>query len=310
MTTKPFNRLLVALDGSRLAEEILPTAAGIAHRCGGELVLLHVLEAAPPEAIHGEPHLTTAEAAAGYLEAVAADLRQAGIICRVAVVAADHAAVASCIARQARAFEADVIALTTHGSGGLRGFLFGRIAQQVLQEAERPTLVTRAGQRRSALLRVPSPPQRLLVPLGGTPASEQVFPLAWELARCLAAQVTLVRVVPTLERLSLAESTSAVFLPTATAALLDLERQHAAEDLQRLAASAPTGLTVTTVVHQGDVIEELTRLAQQSDLIVMTTHGRAGLSGWLAGSVAARLLERIPIPLLLVPVRGLEESAS
>jgi len=310
MTATSLARILVALDGSHLAEQVLPIAAGIAQRCGGELVLLHVLEPEPPRAVHGEPHLTTAEAAARYLDATAAALRQQGVHCRVALVAADHAAVATCIARQARALEADAIALTTHGSGGLRGFLFGRIAQQVLQQAERPTLVRRATQRGSFPAALPSPPQRLLVPLDGSPTGEQALPLAWRLAACLAASVTLTRVVPTLEDLTLAESASAVFLPGATAELLRLERRHAEEYLQRLATNAPPGVAVTTEVRRGEVIEELAALAATCDLVVMTTHGRAGLPGWLAGSVAARLLERVTTPLLLVPIDTAAEATS
>lgn len=195
-----------------------------------------------------------------------------------------------------------MIALTTHGRGGLRGFLFGRIAQQVLQEAELPTLVRRSSPDGDAAARAPAPPCRLLVPLDGSQASEQVLPLAWQLAGCLRAQVTLARIVPSLEHLSLRESAPAVFLPTATAALLALERERGEEDLRRLAATAPGDLAVSIVVRQGDVIEELARLSGGADLVVMTTHGRAGLPGWLAGSVAARLLERVAIPLLLQPV--------
>ncbi|MDW8061034.1 MAG: universal stress protein [Thermomicrobium sp.] len=302
MTESPFGRILVALDGSRLAEQILPTASSLVQVCSGELLLLHVLEAAPPERVHGEPHLTDAESAGRYLERLATELRAQGIACRIALVAADHAAVARCIARQARALEADTIALTTHGRGGLRGFLVGRIAQQVLQEAELPTLVRRALPNGDAPTRAPAPPHRVLVPLDGSHASAQVLPLVWQLATCLRAHVTLARIVPTVEHLSVRESAPAVFLPSATAALLALERERAEDELRRSAATAPRDLAVSVAVHQGDVIEELVRLAEVADLVVMTTHGRAGLPGWMAGSVAARLLERVVIPFLLVPL--------
>jgi nucleotide-binding universal stress UspA family protein len=306
MSEIPLAHILVPLDGSSLAEQILPVAAGLVRACGRELILLHVLEPSPPERIHGQPHLATAEAAARYLDRISRELAEQRVSCRIAVIAADNAAVATVIARQARALGADLIALTTHGRGGLRGLLFGRIAQQVLQQAERPTLVLRATERSVSLL--PETPQHLLIPLDGSPASEHVLPFAWQLARCLAATVTLARVVPTLEHLSFSESAPAVFLPTATAALLELERQHAEQDLQHLAATAPAGLPVTVVVRQGDVVAELAALATEVDLVVMTTHGRAGLPGWLAGSVAARLLERVTIPLLLVPIGRQETS--
>ncbi len=301
MSTGPFRRFLVALDGSRLAEEVLPAVSGIARRCGGELVLFHVLEPAPPPTVHGEPHLATADAAERYLESLAAELRTAGLSCRTLLATADHAPVAACIARQARALGADIIALTTHGSGGLRGFLFGRIAQQVLQQAERPTLVVPAWRRDQRERRAPAPPRTLLIPLGPSPASRSVVPLAWRLADCLGARIVLARVVPTLEQLNLVERPPAVFLPSATAALLELEQRQAEEDLRAVATSAPSGLDVTIVVRQGDTVAELAQLASTADLVLLTTCGRAGLPGWLAGNVAARLLEQVATPLLLVP---------
>lgn len=301
MSIGPFRRFLVALDGSRLAEAILPVAAGIALRCGGELVLFHVLEPAPPPTVHREPHLATADAAERYLESLAGELRTAGLSCRVVLATADHAPVAACIAQQARALGADVIALTTHGSGGIRGFLFGRIAQQVLQEAERPTLVAPARRRDQRQRRTPAPPRTLLVPLDPSPDSRNVLPLAQHLAACLAARVVLARVVPSREQLSLAEHPPAVFLPSATAALLELERRQAEEDLRAVATSTLSGLDVAIVVRQGNVVAELARLAEAAELVLLTTHGRAGLPGWLAGSVAARLLEQVATPLLLVP---------
>ncbi len=301
MSAPSFSRILVPLDGSRLAEQILPIVSGIVRYCGGELILLHVLEPTPPAQVHGEPHLATATEAARYLEDVSRQLATHAIATRIVIVSADREAVATCIARQARALEVDGIALTNHGRGGLHGLLFGRIAQHVLQRAELPTLVVRALRTHHRALQ-PVTIQRLLVPLDGTRESERALPLSWHLASCLLAPVVLVRIVPTLERLSLSESAPAVFLPSATAALLEFERKQAEQELQRLAATFPTGSIVSITVRQGDVVDELAQLTTEADLVVMATHGRAGLPGWLAGSVAARLLERISVPLLLIPI--------
>lgn len=301
MSAPSFSHILVPLDGSRLAEQILPIVSGIVRHCGGELILLHVLEPAPPARVHGEPHLATAEEAARYLKDISRQLATHTIATHIVICSADREAVAACLARQARALEVDGIALTNHGRGGLRGLLFGRTAQQVLQQAELPTLVVRALRNRHRALQ-PVNIQRLLVPLDGSMESERAVPLAWHLATCLPARVLLARIVPTLERLSLSESAPAVFLPSATAALLELERERAEQELQQVAATAPAGTTVTIAVRQGDVVEELARLTTEADLVVMTTHGRAGLPAWLAGRVAARLLERITVPLLLVPI--------
>ncbi len=70
--------VLVPLDGSSLAESVLPAAAALATRFGAELTLLHVLETAAPETIHGQPHLKELPAARAYLERVAHDPLLAG----------------------------------------------------------------------------------------------------------------------------------------------------------------------------------------------------------------------------------------
>lgn len=313
MTDHLFQRILVPLDGSRLAEAILPAIIGLTQACGGEILLLHALERQPPEAVHGEPHLRSMAEATAYLETLARTLAEVGLAVRSVVVAADEQTVADCIAQQAAAFAADLIAMTTHGSGGLRGVLFGRIAQQVLQRAERPTLVLRSrrprrGPEGPATSLAPASYRRVLVPLSGEPSSAQVLPLVWKLAECTGAEVMLARVVPVLGSLSLQESPPTVFLPTASAALLELEEDEARAALERLAAGAQPGTSTTVAVRRGETIDELRELAHQADLVVMVTHGRAGLEGWLSGSTAARLLARVSIPLLLVPVGWLERT--
>src|SRR5437764_776641 len=59
----PFTRLLVPLDGSRLGEAVLPLAAHLAIACGATVVLLHVVERAPPAQVHGDRPLTPAPVA-------------------------------------------------------------------------------------------------------------------------------------------------------------------------------------------------------------------------------------------------------
>ena len=65
-----FTRILVPLDGSRLAEAVMPAARSLAAKLGARVLLLHVLEREPPEAVHGEPHLGTSQEALTYLESL------------------------------------------------------------------------------------------------------------------------------------------------------------------------------------------------------------------------------------------------
>ena len=55
-----YRRLLVPLDGSRLAETILAVVERLAAAYGATVVLLHVIERGAPATVHGERHLRTA----------------------------------------------------------------------------------------------------------------------------------------------------------------------------------------------------------------------------------------------------------
>jgi nucleotide-binding universal stress UspA family protein len=67
-----------------------------------------------------------------------------------------------------------------------------------------------------------------------------------------------------------------------------------------------SGLKAETVVVDGDAAAEILAYARnnQVDLIVMTTHGRSGASRWFFGSVAEKVLQNCPIPILLVAPAG------
>src|SRR5436305_13626902 len=124
-------RILVPLDGSGLAESVLPTVATMARCLGAGVVLLHIIEEHAPQTIHGEPHLTTTANAERYLAEVAG--RYAGIeISEQHVHGTEENNVAMSIASHVAELQADVIALCTHGRSGLRRAVSGSIAQQVL----------------------------------------------------------------------------------------------------------------------------------------------------------------------------------
>src|SRR5512137_823854 len=67
-----FSHLLVPLDGSRMAEVVLPAVAEIAARFGAWVTLVHVIEKNAPAAVHGDSHLRAPEEAERYLRDLAA----------------------------------------------------------------------------------------------------------------------------------------------------------------------------------------------------------------------------------------------
>jgi nucleotide-binding universal stress UspA family protein len=140
-------RVLVPLDGSVLATEALIPASDLAASLGGEILLLGVVE--PSTAmyvdapIQATSDLATEEAEAeAYLHKAAADLRAATMVpISIRVVHGDAAATIAKVAREA---EADVIAMATHGRGGLARLVLGSVATRTLQQSSVPVLMYRA----------------------------------------------------------------------------------------------------------------------------------------------------------------------
>lgn len=148
-----YNTILVPLDGSSLAEAALPHAEGLARLCGAAIIFLHVIELPHMvELPHGEsfdalPHRTAAEVerqaeeARRYLDALNQRMRAAGIDAYAHV---EVGPVVATIMHLARREQADLIALASHGRGGLTDVYYGSVAAGVLQRIDRPLLIVRA----------------------------------------------------------------------------------------------------------------------------------------------------------------------
>ena len=141
-----YKRALVPLDGSPLAEAIIPFLVEIAGPLDMSVVLLRILEVIPPSVVEGvrqelvdasEVRRRDAEA---YLAGIAATLRARGIDVSYQVRAGRPDLQ---IIEAARETSADLIAMSTHGRSGLGRLLFGSVAEQVLRHADVPVFMMR-----------------------------------------------------------------------------------------------------------------------------------------------------------------------
>ena len=147
-TTSPLDprpkTIVVALDGSPVAEEALPVALAHARAFGAELLLLRVVPpallslhaAGRPSPPRDEPENEDEQAALAYLEALAENLRSDSVAvgCRVR-----RGPIAATIIEEAG--HADMLLLANHGAGRLARFVTGSIAAQVLPLIPCPTLL-------------------------------------------------------------------------------------------------------------------------------------------------------------------------
>ncbi len=143
-----YQRILVPLDGSQLAEQAIPYAAEL---CKGatEITLFQVvhfpLPLAAPDASMAVPMPDPQELlqeAQAYLDDLADKLRQEGVQVKTAVTERD--VVADAIVEYAREHDMDLIVMTTHGRSGLSRLVFGSVAESVVRNAPCPVLLIRA----------------------------------------------------------------------------------------------------------------------------------------------------------------------
>lgn len=301
-----FKHLLVPLDGSLMAEASFPAAVYLARTLGARVTLFHVIERGAPQEIHGERHLTSLEEARDYLAEAAARAFPAGLSVERHVHSAEANDVARSIAEHVGELDPDLIVMCTHGGGGLRGFVFGRIAQQVAGLCTTPVLLVPPAATGAA---APFSCNRMLVTLDGNPEHEEGLTVAAALAKACGAALCLIMAVHTSRTLSGEQAAAAKILPSATRELLELAEQDAKEYLQRhVTALRAAGFTATADVRRGDPAVAIIGIAEQTkaDLIVLATHGKSGMDAFWSGSATPNVASRSAIPLMLVPVRSKE----
>jgi nucleotide-binding universal stress UspA family protein len=301
-----FKHLLVPLDGSRLAEAALPAAAYLARTLGASVTLIHVIERNAPQTVHGERHLTDAAAAQKYIDEVAARAFPPEVRVEGHVHTSEVSEVARSIVEHAGEFAPDLIVMCTHGGGGLKKFLVGSIAQQVVAQGHTSVLlITPTEEDEAPELNI----RRLLIPLDGDPAHEMGIAVATDLAKACAADLYLLTVVPTLDTLSGERAAAGRLLPGTTSALLQIREEEAEASLrQHMARLQAGGLAVAAEVTRGDPAKCIVRTAGEAsaDVIVLGTHGKAGMDAFWQGSVAPKVAGQSRVPVLLVRLREQE----
>jgi nucleotide-binding universal stress UspA family protein len=296
-----FKHILVPLDGSNLAETVLPAAISLAQTFKAPVTLLHVIEADAPEQVHHEHHLTGVQEAESYLAHTAARTFPSSVKVDWHVhTAAVNDVARSIVDHSADEFQPDLIILCSHGNSGVHDLLFGNIAQQVAAASGTPVLLIKPAQ-------VPSPFNLhcLLVPLDNESVHDAVLPYVTGLAKAYKAETHLVCVIPTFGTLSGEQAAAGSLMPVTTAAYLDISEELAQEHFQgHLDEFKKARLPAAAEIARGDPAPVITRVAQEvhADLIVFGTHGHAGLDAFWNRSVAAGVARRTTVPILLIPL--------
>ena len=268
-----YRTVLVALDGSKNAEKALPYLEPVLRESGGKAVLLQVL---PPAAQRPEA------AAEAYLKSVKSRLSKKKIRAETEIVHGDPAVA---IIEVAKGRQADLVAFTSHGEGGLAQWVFGSVAQKLVRGCERPLFVARP-------LEDPAPRvKRLVVPLDGSLGSEATLPHAALMARATGAVIELFHV---------AHPPGVEAGDSKLRGWLDRERKRMETRFCEIERSEP-GLSFEQAVDVGDPAARIKERSEKhaGTVIVMGSHGRTGISRWVYGSVSEKVLQAARVPVLI-----------
>jgi nucleotide-binding universal stress UspA family protein len=294
-----FKQILVPLDGSSLAECVLPHAIALATLHDASITLLRVLETG-----EGREHPSFANPLDAHLDSVIADAYLAGMadrLSRVGVLAEAvtlRGSAAEEIVAFAQRSDVDLIVMSSHGKSGLSAWNISSITQKAILRAHRSVMVVRAYVSPRAGKEL-VPYRRVMVPLDGSQRAEYVLPAAISLAQAHDAQLVLAHVVRRAEMPHRVQSYQEDMRLVET--LTGYQRRAAEAYLEDLRGRLPVDVRVELLVSD-DVAGALRELAERStcDLVMLSAHGHSGSPRSMYGSVTSSLIAYGSTPLLVV----------
>jgi nucleotide-binding universal stress UspA family protein len=294
-----YTRMLIPLDGSKVAEQVLPYARFLAKALTIPVELLGVVDPEPLVAFSNPGqgrHLDTLVAetisrTALYLEATARSFPGAQVKCSVAKGKPEHVVI-----EKATDDKNSLIVMATHGHSGIQRWLLGSVADKVLHGATNHLLLVRTSDQgktdgEAAL-------KTAIVPLDGSALAEQVLPYVLDLTKKIKLKVILMR------SYALPTSVTAEDYGFYSADLLDHLESEARDYLAgKVNEVKQKGVDdVASVVNVGYGAEEIITLGRNTsdNFIAMCTHGRSGIQRWVLGSVTDRVVRHSGDPVLIV----------
>ena len=274
-------RLLVPLDGSRLAEHALAHATALARSFEAELYLLQVIEKAssdpdiPFDALDWE--LRGAQSAA-YLQTLKDTLAEQRPDVRCDVVEGDPPTE---IIEFAKKHDIDLILLSAYGAGGVTRFPCGSTVYKVIARASVSLLLVRP---EGVAARVHY--RHILVPLDGSRRSDWTVRMAAAIASAQAAELILLQIIeePKATQRVLASPEGKELADR----LLEMNKLDVMHHLDEVKAQLPRELTVRcrVLIAPGvaPVVEEIAQ-AEEADLLVLNAHSVSVSDYWRYGPV-------------------------
>lgn len=294
-----YERILVPLDGSKLAELALPCAEELAGVFNSEVVLIGICE--PEESPYSHMCQLYIEKIA---EVVGNRIKKVSSTVIVKPVALDGRP-AEGIIDYAEKNDVSLIIMASHGRSGIMSWTLGSVANKVLQRTGTPILLIRA---KASYLEAGAQGlfNRILVPLDGSDVGEVVLPHVRQLTEKLESEVVLLQVVAPGQHVHTIGGLDYVRFAEQQIESMKAEAKEYLDKVSKRLAG--TKGMVRSEVRVGDTTHEIIKFADEANirLVTISSHGRSGIRQWISGSVTHKILHAGNTPLLLVKALGVK----
>jgi nucleotide-binding universal stress UspA family protein len=300
-----FDTILVPLDGSQLADCVLPHVAAIARPFDAQVILLRMLEknqastsAQLFDLLNWQINKTRSVL---YLDKIQARLQKLTIRVQTEVL---EGLIAEGITEYAQNRGMKLIVLSSHGRHGLTQWGISSITQKIILSAQTSLLIVRAHQygEHCDELTESSLYQHILVPLDGSQRAENVLPTVTQLANFHKSQIHLVQVIQTPE---MARQMPPVREDIELSnRVVERNREEAERYLEQLKSrSYLEGIAIQThLIASDNAALALHQLVEQEqiDLVALSAHGYSGNHQWPYGSMVNNFIMYGKVSLLIV----------
>ncbi len=291
----PIRSIIVPTDFSKLSQSAAARAVTFAQLDGASIHLIHAvgipLVAAPHMvSVPAAVWTSVREAAEEELEKARKTIEGQGIQ-TVTTEIVDSTDAVGAVEGAANAHQADLIAMGTHGHGGLKHAFLGSVAERTLRTVDHPILAVKEDPVKAA-----EPISRILVAVDFSAHSDRAVQVAAALAKRLTASLDIVH----------AFDLPRDYIPYASPFAVEFAQKIQANASERLESVREqldaSELSVTLHARRGYPSAVVAELAEEIDcqLIVMGTRGNSGLSHILLGSVAERTIRMAACSVLAV----------
>ncbi len=293
-----FQKIVVPLDGSKEAEHALDVALYFAKLYDAELLLIQVsdLPITMAESM-GQKYLELREQlrqeSIAYLKRLEAKLQLRDKV-QTRVVEGHPV---ERLLEVCKEFSADLVVMTSHGRSGFERWLLGSVTESFARRSPAPVLILRG----SNPVHLPLG-KKILVTLDGSTTAEAILPVATSLAEQAQGELVLFHSYHDGVSNSFEFADHELYPPKegerGLDEVADIARTYLDKKVETLKSSSVKAVGKSSKSYPAEAILEMAE-AEDVDLIALTSHGATGLTKWIFGSVAEKILRHADRPILI-----------